>query len=146
MKTLSAMKKLFLMLSLCFFFYGCPLENFEEPKDSNILFINNSNIDLYCTEIIDSLTRNDLTSFESRYIYLRDMDSKIDKNSTMNKIGSFKRWVENSPSKKIEICLFSRDTILKLPLDEIVRRKLYLKKIELNMNNISNNVWTVLYP
>ena len=140
------MKKLFLMLSLCFFFYGCPLENFEEPKDSNILFINNSNIDLYCTEIIDSLTRNDLTSFESRYIYLRDMDSKIDKNSTMNKIGSFKRWVENSPSKKIEICLFSRDTILKLPLDEIVRRKLYLKKIELNMNNISNNVWTVLYP
>ena len=48
--------------------------------------------------------------------------------------------------KKIEICLFSRDTILKLPLDEIAIRKLYLKKIELNMNNISNNVWTVSYP
>ena len=140
------MKKILFILSFCFFFYGCPLEKFEEPKDSNILFINNSNIDLYYTEIIDSLTRNDLTSFETRYIYLRDKDSKIDKNSTMNKIGSFKRWVENSPSKKIEICLFSRDTILKLPLDEIAIRKLYLKKIELNMNNISNNVWTVSYP
>jgi len=147
LKTLCAMKKNLFILSFCFFFYGCPLENFDRENDSNIVIVNNSNIDLfYSVNFEDSLTIGQLSPYEENYIHLRENDSRINRNSTRNIEVPFKRWIEYSPSKKIYFFLFSRDSMYKLTLDEVVKRQVYLKRIDLVMDSISNNVWTVSYP
>jgi hypothetical protein len=141
------MKKNLFILSFCFFFYGCPLEKFDVENDSNIVIVNNSNIDLFCDVILkDSLTIGQLSPYEANYIHLREKDSRVNKNSIKNLEGPYKHWIDISPKKRIYVYFFSRDSMYMLPLEEVAKRQVYLKRIDLVMDSISNNVWTVSYP
>jgi len=130
--------------------FGC------DPADNRFCFKNNSNIDVYIYYSCDTSLDN-MHWFKSG-IYWDPMSKdsiNMEGDLTIRK-GMSKRVVERGFNAwrgylkdckgKIYVYVFPDSIFYRYPLDEIKRRRMYIKRMELTLKELEAKNWTVTFP
>ena len=140
------MKKWFkiIVFSTLFLCLGCPDK--DEILDSEITVFNNSDEDVVAkfefNEINDTLVADidfpmTPSNISSRIIIPND---------GLVRRGGFIRFFERNPSKEIKIFIFSKQTILEVPWEQIIEQNLVLTRFDLTLQDLENMNWQVKFP
>ncbi len=140
------MKKRFkiLVLSTLFLCLGCPDK--DEIIDSEVTVFNNSDEDivvkLELNEINDTLVADIDFPLGSHNISERI----IMPNDRLAELGGFIHFFELNPTKEVKIFIFSKQTILEVPWEQIAEQNLVLARFDLTLQDLEDMNWLVEYP
>ncbi len=136
------MKRSFYIVLLIFLLNGCLDRAVDRRK---IKITNSSNKNIYCL-----ISQND--SIKNPYIEYTDsaIDKyyKINGNSTTFLKDSPRSWdgyIRNSVNGKMKLFIISEDSVDEHGLKEVLIRNIYTKVLKLDINDLNNNNWQIIY-
>ncbi|MBK7854927.1 MAG: hypothetical protein IPJ79_08515 [Bacteroidetes bacterium] len=111
--------------------------------DNRLSIINNSNADIAVETYLDSIPT--IEESNSSAYYLREIVKKQG-TSSLTMPGSTQAWIffiERSKNKKLNICVFNKDTIIKYgEIDSLINKNLY-KKYIISKSYLDSTQWIV---
>jgi hypothetical protein len=129
------MRLIFILLSLLW--SSC------DYYDNRLRIKNNSNADIAVETYLDSIPT--IEESNSSAYYLREIVKKQG-TSSLTMPGSTQAWIffiERSKNKKLNICVFNKDTIIKYGvIDSLINKNLY-KKYIISKSYLDSTQWVV---
>jgi len=130
--------------------FGC------DPADNRFCFKNNSNIDVYIYYSCDTSLNNlywyrsglywDPLRRDSIYVKSQQYVEKFSSQKIVERGFNAWRGYLKDCKGKIYLYVFPDSIFYMYPLDEIKKRKMYLKRMELTLKELEAKNWTVTFP